>query len=223
MEEVVRLENVKKVYSLGKAKVEALRGVNLSIYPGDYVSLMGPSGSGKSTLLNLIGALDKPTSGRVLIDGTDIGKLSPKALAKLRREKIGFVFQQFNLLQRLTALENVELPMWFAGVGKRKRRKRAKELLELVGLGKRMHHKPTELSGGEMQRVAIARALANNPEIILADEPTGNLDSISGAEIIELLEELNRQGKTLIVVTHDQEFGSRAKRRIRIRDGRIME
>jgi len=223
LEEVVRLENVKKVYSLGKAKVEALRGVNLSIYTGDYVSLMGPSGSGKSTILNLIGALDKPTSGRVLIDGTDIGKLSPKALAKLRREKIGFVFQQFNLLQRLTALENVELPMWFAGVGKRKRRKRAKELLELVGLGKRMYHKPTELSGGEMQRVAIARALANNPEIILADEPTGNLDSASGAEIIELLEELNRQGKTLIVVTHDQEFGSRAKRRIRIRDGRIIE
>lgn len=223
MEEVVRLENVRKVYSLGRVKVEALRGVNLSIFSGDYVSLMGPSGSGKSTLLNLIGALDKPTSGRVLINGIDIEKLSSKALAKLRREKIGFVFQQFNLLQRLTALENVELPMWFAGVSREKRRKRARELLELVGLGKRIHHKPTELSGGEMQRVAIARALANNPEIILADEPTGNLDSASGAEIIELLEELNRLGKTLIVVTHDQEFGSRARRRIRIRDGRIVD
>ncbi len=184
---------------------------------------MGPSGSGKSTLLNLIGALDKPSSGKVYIDGVDISKLTRNQLAFLRRKKIGFVFQRFNLLQRLNALENVELPLWFAGVSKSEREKRAKKLLELVGLGKRIYHKPSELSGGEMQRVSIARALANNPEIILADEPTGNLDSVSGREIMQMLEELNSEGKTLVVVTHDQEFGERAMRKIIIKDGTILK
>jgi len=220
---VIKLENVVKIYRLGKVEVPALRGVSLDIPRGEYVSIMGPSGSGKSTLMNLIGALDRPTSGRVYIDGVDIGRLSDDQLALLRRKKVGFVFQQFNLINKLTALENVALPMWFAGISRNRRLRRAKELLELVGLGDRLHHKPAELSGGERQRVAIARALANDPEIILADEPTGNLDTASGMVVIELLEELNRLGKTLVIVTHDPEFGRRARMRVKLRDGVVQE
>jgi putative ABC transport system ATP-binding protein len=220
---VIKLENVVKIYRLGKVEVPALRGINLEIPRGEYASLMGPSGSGKSTLMNLIGALDRPTSGRVYIDGTDIARLNDDQLALLRRKKIGFVFQQFNLINKLTALENVALPMWFSGISRSRRMRRAKELLELVGLEERLHHKPSELSGGERQRVAIARALANDPEIILADEPTGNLDTASGMVVIELLEELNKLGKTLVVVTHDVEFGKRARMRVKLRDGMIQE
>lgn len=218
---VIKLENVVKIYRLGKVEVPALRGISLEIPRGEYASIMGPSGSGKSTLMNLIGALDRPTSGRVYIDGVDISRLSDDQLALLRRKKVGFVFQQFNLIGKLTALENVALPMWFAGIARGARLRRAKELLELVGLGERLHHKPAELSGGERQRVAIARALANDPEIILADEPTGNLDTASGMAVIKLLEELNRLGKTLVVVTHDEEFGRRARMRVKLRDGMV--
>lgn len=210
-----------KEYSLGKTTVKALRGVRLTIHRGDYASIMGPSGSGKSTLLNLIGALDTPTSGKVYIDSYDISRFSPRQLAYLRRKKIGFVFQQFNLIKKLTALENVEIPLWFAGVSRGRRMRRSRELLERVGLGERLHHKPSELSGGEMQRVSVARALANDPEVILADEPTGNLDSTSGRELMELLEDLNSQGKTLVVVTHDQKFGKRARRKVKLEDGRV--
>ncbi|HDL15170.1 MAG TPA: ABC transporter ATP-binding protein [Euryarchaeota archaeon] len=223
MEEIIKLEEVKKTYLMGKVKVKALRGVNLTINRGDYVSIMGPSGSGKSTLLHLMGALDKPSSGKILIDGIDISRLKSNRLALLRRKKIGFVFQQFHLLQRLTALENVELPLWFAGVSKTMRTRRAKKLLERVGLGDGIYHRPGELSGGEMQMVSIARALANKPEIILADEPTGDMDSVSGKKTMEMLEELNSGGKTLVVVTHDREFGARAKRKIKIMDGIIEQ
>ncbi|WP_456474842.1 ABC transporter ATP-binding protein [Candidatus Pyrohabitans sp.] len=220
---IIKLENVVKIYRLGKVEVPALRGITLGIPRGEYASIMGPSGSGKSTLMNLIGALDRPTSGKVYIDGVDIAKLNDDQLALLRRKKVGFVFQQFNLINKLSALENVALPMWFAGMSRRKRMQRAAELLELVGLGKRLHHKPAELSGGERQRVAIARALANDPEIILADEPTGNLDSASGAAVIQLLEELNKQGKTLVLVTHDVEFGRRARMKVQLKDGVIVK
>ncbi len=218
---VIKLENVVKVYRLGKVRVHALRGISLEIPRGEYVSIMGPSGSGKSTLMNLIGALDRPTGGRVYIDGVDISRLTDDRLAVLRRKKVGFVFQQFNLIGKLSALENVALPMWFAGVSRSARVHRAKQLLEMVGLGNRLHHKPAELSGGERQRVAIARALANDPEIILADEPTGNLDTSSGMAVIQLLEKLNHMGKTLVVVTHDPEFGRRARMRVKLRDGLI--
>jgi putative ABC transport system ATP-binding protein len=218
---LVRLEDVTKVYIMDEVEVPALRGITLSIARGEFLSMMGPSGSGKSTLMNLIGCLDRPTSGRVIIDGRDVSRLSDDALAEIRRKKIGFVFQQFNLIPRLSALENVALPMWFAGVEKNQRLRRAAALLERVGLGERLKHKPTELSGGERQRVAIARALANDPELILADEPTGNLDSKSGDEVLDLLESLNREGRTIVLVTHDLDYGRRAKRMIRLRDGLI--
>lgn len=220
-EPLVRLENVTKVYIMDQVEVPALRGVSLSISQGEFLSIMGPSGSGKSTMMNLIGCLDRPTEGRVIIDGRDVSRLSDRALAEIRREKIGFVFQQFNLIPRLSALENVALPMWFAGVAKNQRLRRATALLERVGLGERLKHKPAELSGGERQRVAVARALANDPELILADEPTGNLDSRSGDEILRLLEGLNKEGKTIVLVTHDPEYGRRAKRMIKLRDGMI--
>jgi putative ABC transport system ATP-binding protein len=222
MQELVKLINVTKIYTMDHVKVPALRGVSLAISRGEFVSIMGPSGSGKSTLMNIIGCLDKPTEGRVIIDGKDVTKLSDNALAEYRRKKIGFVFQQFNLISRLTALENVALPMWFAGIEKKQRLRRAAILLEQVGLGDRVEHKPTELSGGERQRVAIARALANDPELILADEPTGNLDSKSGDAVLDLLEELNREGKTVVIVTHDLGYGKRAERMIKLRDG-LME
>lgn len=221
MQELVKLINVTKIYTMDHVKVPALRGVSLNIYSGEFVSIMGPSGSGKSTLMNIIGCLDKPTEGRVIIDGKDVTKLGDNALAEYRRKKIGFVFQQFNLIPRLTALENVALPMWFAGVERKQRLRRAAVLLKQVGLGGRVEHKPTELSGGERQRVAIARALANDPELILADEPTGNLDSSSGDAVLELLEDLNRKGKTVAIVTHDLGYGRRAERMIKLRDGMV--
>jgi putative ABC transport system ATP-binding protein len=220
-EELVKLEDVKKIYTMDHVRVLALRGVSLTIDRRDFVAIMGPSGSGKSTLMNIIGCLDKPTEGRVIIDGKDVTKLGDNELAEYRRKKIGFIFQQFNLIPRLTAIENVALPMWFAGMNKKKRIRRASILLKNVGLGDRMEHKPTELSGGERQRVAIARALANDPELILADEPTGNLDSRSGDAVLNLLEDLNRRGKTVVIVTHDLSYGQRAKRMINLRDGRL--
>ena len=220
---VISLEHVDKIYRMGEVEVPALRDISLSIKKAEYVSIMGPSGSGKSTLMHLVGCLDRPTNGRVLIEERDISKLSDDALARIRREKIGFIFQQFNLITRLTALENVELPMWFGGLSKPRRMKRAKELLELVGLGDRMNHKPTELSGGQMQRVAIARALGNDPHVLLADEPTGNLDTTAGKEVMGLLEDQHKQGKTIITVTHDPEFGKLAKRMISLKDGVIIK
>ncbi|RLG17017.1 hypothetical protein DRN63_03435 [Nanoarchaeota archaeon] len=219
---VVELRNVWKVYGDGEVRVEALRGVNLKISEGEFIAIMGPSGSGKSTLLNMIGCLDKPTRGKVLIDGVDVSKLDERELAKIRSEKIGFIFQLFNLSPNLTALENVYLAMLFKGVSRKEGLKRAEELLEIVGMKRRMNHYPNQLSGGEMQRVAIARALANNPKIILADEPTGNLDSKSGREVMKVLEGLNKKlGTTLIVVTHDPEVAKFAEKIFIIKDGKI--
>ncbi len=219
--EIVKLESVVKTYFLDHIEVPAIRGIDLVVEEGEFISIMGPSGSGKSTLMNLIGCLDRPTSGRVKIDGKDASKLSDDDLATIRREKIGFVFQQFNLIPRLTARENVELPMWFAGASKADRLKHSMQLLDRVGLARRADHRPAELSGGESQRVAIARALANDPKMILADEPTGNLDSKSGEGIIKFLTELSQRGKTVIMVTHDPVFGRRAQRTVNIRDGVI--
>ncbi|MHA1582116.1 MAG: ABC transporter ATP-binding protein [Candidatus Baldrarchaeia archaeon] len=223
MNPVVETVNLKKTYMLGKVPVHALRGVNLKVYPGDFIAVLGPSGSGKSTLLNLIGALDKPTEGEVIIDGIDISTLNEDQLAELRR-KIGFVFQFFNLIPRLSALENVELPLAIAGLSKSERRKRAMELLKIVGLEDRMKHKPTELSGGEQQRVAIARALVNNPRYLLMDEPTGNIDSKTAAEIMKLVKRLNEEeGVTIILVTHNQFVANQAKRVVYIVDGVLKE
>ena len=220
---VVEAINLKKTYMLGKVPVEALRGVNLKVEEGEFISILGPSGSGKSTLLNLIGALDKPTDGKVLIDNVDVSTLNENELADLRR-KIGFVFQFFNLIPRFTALENVELPLAIAGLGKDERRRRAAELLEIVGLAERMNHKPAELSGGEQQRVAIARALANNPRFLLMDEPTGNIDSKNAYEIIQLIKRLNRvKGVTIIMVTHDQGLAAEADRTAYMLDGLIVK
>ncbi|RLI98665.1 MAG: hypothetical protein DRP00_01550 [Candidatus Aenigmatarchaeota archaeon] len=221
---LIKLENVSKVYRMGETKVQALKNINLKIEKGENVVIIGPSGCGKSTLLHLMGCLDRPTKGKVLIDGRDVSKLSDNELAKIRREKIGFIFQFFYLIPTLTALENVMLPMTFAGVPSKEKIRRAKELLKLVGLERRMHHKRSELSGGEIQRVAIARALANDPEIILADEPTGNLDSRSGKEIMKYLVKLNKEKNvTLVVVTHDPMVASFFKRKIYLKDGRIIK
>ncbi|MGE5188351.1 MAG: ABC transporter ATP-binding protein [Betaproteobacteria bacterium] len=218
---VVEASNVKKTYMLGKVPVEALRGVNLKIEAGDFVAILGPSGSGKSTLLNLIGALDKPTSGTLNIDGVEIAKLSDNQLADLRL-KIGFVFQFFNLIPRLTARDNVELSMSIANSSKGQRRKRAIELLETVGLKDRINHKPAELSGGQQQRVAIARALANNPRFLLLDEPTGNVDSKTAKEVLTLIKRLNvEQNVSVIMVTHDQYLAREARRTVQMFDGEI--
>jgi putative ABC transport system ATP-binding protein len=223
MAKIVEAVNLRKTYLLGKVPVEALRGVNLKVETGEFLAILGPSGSGKSTLLNLIGALDKPTDGTVLIEGVDISRLNDNQLADLRR-RIGFVFQFFNLIPRLTARQNVELPMAISGLSKDERRKRAEELLEIVGLKERMNHKPTELSGGEQQRVAIARALANNPSFLLMDEPTGNIDSKAANEIIRLVMRLNEEkGITIIMVTHDQRLASRAERIVQMFDGLIVQ
>ena len=223
MATIVEAVELKKTYMLGKVPVEALRGVNLKVEEGEFLSILGPSGSGKSTLLNLIGALDKPTSGKLLIENVDISTLNDGELADLRR-KIGFVFQFFNLIPRFTARQNVELPMAIAGLSGEERRKRAEELLETVGLRERMNHKPTELSGGEQQRVAIARALANNPHFLLMDEPTGNLDSKNAYEIIQLIKRLNKEkGVTTIIVTHDQRLAGEAKRTVHMLDGLIVK
>lgn len=220
---VVETVNLRKTYVLGKVDVEALRGVNLKVEKGDFLAILGPSGSGKSTLLNMIGALDKPTEGQVLVDGVDVSKLNDNGLANLRR-KIGFVFQFFNLIPRLSARENVELAMSIAGFDKNARRKHAEELLESVGLKERMNHKPAELSGGEQQRVAIARALANDPAFLIMDEPTGNVDSKTAGEIVKAIKGLNAEkGVTIIVVTHDMRIASETKRTVQMLDGLIVK
>ena len=219
---VVRITDVKRTYFMGKVEVNALSGINLKVGKGEFVSIMGPSGCGKSTLMHIVGCLDRPTSGHVLLDEVDVDELDDNNLADIRNKKVGFVFQTFNLLPKLNAIENVELPLIYAGVSFEQRRKKAAELLEIVGLKDRMFHKPTELSGGQSQRVAIARSLANDPSIILADEPTGNLDSKSGEEIIRLFQELNSRGITLIIVTHDQEIASHSKRIVRLKDGLVV-
>jgi putative ABC transport system ATP-binding protein len=220
---MIDMKSIRKVYSMGKVEVQALKGVDLVIGENEFVSIMGPSGSGKSTLMNLMGCLDTPTSGEYFLDDQKVESLSPNELAEIRNKKVGFVFQNFNLLPYATAFENVEVPLIFGGVPTKKRKQRAMELLGRVGLADRADHKPTELSGGEMQRVAIARALVNNPRLILADEPTGNLDSGSGAEIIKLFEELGRQGHTIIVITHDKEIARRTQRIIKLKDGLIAD
>jgi len=221
-EYIVETENLTKVYKLGSISIKALSNVNLKVKTGEYVSIMGPSGSGKTTLFNMIGGLDRPTSGSVYISGSDISKLDAYELAWLRCRKIGYIFQTFNLLPTLTALENVELPMIFAGVPREKRLSKAKKLLEMVGLGDRLNHKPQELSGGQQQRVAIARALANDPSIVLADEPTGNLDLSTGLEIINMLRKLNKEkGVTIVTATHDLKMINVSDRIVWIRDGKI--
>ena len=220
----IKFENVWKIYRLGTVEIAALRGLSIEIRRGEYLAMMGPSGSGKSTFLHLAGALDRPTRGRVLIEGRDPSKLNDDELSKLRNRYIGFVFQTFNLIPRLTALENVMLPLVVRGVDGSERRRRAIEALEQVGLGDRINHRPTELSGGEQQRVAIARAIVTRPRIVLADEPTGNLDSVSAKEIVKVLSRLNRElGITVVVVTHDPEVASAAQRVVKIRDGVIYE
>jgi putative ABC transport system ATP-binding protein len=221
MEAVVEAVDLKKTYMLGKIPVEALRGVNLKVESGDFLAVLGPSGSGKSTLLNLVGALDKPTAGTLMIDGVDVSTLSDNQLSDLRR-RVGFVFQFFNLIPRFTARDNVELSLSIAGVSKAERKKRAEELLETVGLKERINHKPAELSGGQQQRVAIARALANNPKFLLLDEPTGNIDSKTADEIMRLVKKLNEEkGVTIIMVTHDQHLAREAKRTVQMFDGEI--
>jgi len=219
---VIELTQVTKVYNTGEVQVPALRGVSLAVGSGEFVALMGASGSGKSTLMNLIGCLDRPTTGIYRFDGQDVSRLSRKQRAHLRNRKIGFVFQGFNLLKRYTAVENVEMPLLYAGVGPRQRRQRALEVLQLVGLSDRARHLPNQLSGGQQQRVAIARALVNRPQVLLADEPTGNLDSQTGAEILAEFERLNREHRqTIVLVTHDPVLAAHAPRRVTIRDGLV--
>ena len=219
MHEVIRIENLTRFYTIGEETVRALNGINLSIQKNEYVALMGPSGSGKSTLMNIIGCLDTPTSGEYYLNGPNVAQLSDSDLAAIRNKEIGFVFQTFNLLPRLTALQNVALPLVYAGIPEAERLKKAKDVLEQVGLGNRMTHKPNELSGGQRQRVAVARALVNHPSIILADEPTGNLDTKTSDEIMQLLDIIHQAGNTIVLVTHEEDIALRAKRVVRMRDG----
>lgn len=221
MKEIIRIENIKKTYYIGKEIVEALKGVDISIKQNEYVALMGPSGSGKSTLMNILGCLDTPTSGTYILNDNDVSALTDDKLAEIRNKEIGFVFQTFNLLPRSTTLENVVLPLVYAGKSKSERIARGKEVIESVGLTDRMDHKPNELSGGQRQRVAVARALVNNPSIILADEPTGNLDTKTSYEIMALFEEIHAKGNTIIIVTHEEDIAQHAHRIIRLRDGEI--
>ncbi|USG64873.1 ABC transporter ATP-binding protein [Brevibacillus ruminantium] len=219
---MLNVEGLTKSYQTGDSVLPILRGVNLSVEQGEFVAIMGPSGSGKSTFMNMLGCLDRPDQGTYRLDGVEVSKLGDKQLARVRNEKIGFVFQSFNLLARSTALHNVELPMMYAGVSRSNRRKRASEALERVGLAQRMFHKPTQLSGGQKQRVAIARALVNKPAILLADEPTGNLDSRSGTEIMAMFQELHEQGVTIILVTHELDIAQHAERIVTFKDGVII-
>jgi putative ABC transport system ATP-binding protein len=221
-EQLIKIADIHKTYYMGDVEVRALRGVSLEIAPGDLVAIMGPSGSGKSTLMNIVGCLDQPTTGRYWLDGIDVSKLNDNQLAEIRNRKIGFVFQTFNLLPRTTAFQNVTLPLIYAGMGARERREQSRQALEAVGLGDRLDHRPNELSGGQQQRVAIARALVTEPAIILADEPTGNLDTTSGTEIMSIFHQLNKErGITVVFVTHDPEIAEQTRRIVRIRDGMI--
>ena len=222
-DEVISLKALSKIYDTGKVKVEALKGVDLAVYSGEMVAITGPSGSGKSTLMNLIGCLDTATSGSYLLRGEEVSGMSNEALASIRNRRVGFIFQSFNLLPQISAYENVEMPLIFGGMPKKNRKQRVMELLDHVGLKERMDHKPTELSGGQMQRVAIARALAMNPDIILADEPTGNLDTGAGSDIMNLFIELWEQGHTILVITHDPALAKRAQRQVEKRDGNITQ
>jgi putative ABC transport system ATP-binding protein len=219
---VISMSAIRKIYDTGKVKVEALKGIDLAVRPGEFVAVVGPSGSGKSTLMNLIGCLDTPTGGTYRLAGEDVAGLSRDQLADIRNRRVGFVFQNFNLLPQISAFENVEMPLLFGGVPPKKRRERVEQLLAKVGLADRMEHKPTELSGGQMQRVAIARALSMDPDILLADEPTGNLDTSSGGDVMSLFAELWQQGRTLVVITHDMSLARRAGRVVEVRDGRII-
>ena len=221
MNSIIHLNNICKSYFMGKMELQVLKGICLDIFKNEYVALMGPSGSGKSTLMNIIGCLDTPSDGEYILNGHDISKTEDNKLADIRNKEIGFVFQQFNLLPRLTALENVALPLVYAGMGKKQRTEKAKEVMELVSLSDRSHHKPNELSGGQCQRVAIARALVNNPSIILADEPTGNLDTKTSYEIMEVLDKIHSSGNTIVLVTHETDIANHARRIVRLRDGVI--
>jgi len=220
---LIELQGIRKIYDSGENAVEALRGVNAEIRKGEFVSIIGPSGSGKSTLMHILGCLDSPTEGSYWLDGQDVAAIGGGGLAKIRNQKIGFVFQTFNLLPRASILKNVELPLLYAGVDSDERTERARRALELVGIGNRAKHRPAELSGGQRQRVAVARALVNNPSLILADEPTGNLDSKTGTEIIDIFETLAAKGETIVIVTHDPAIAARTHRRIRIVDGEIVD
>jgi putative ABC transport system ATP-binding protein len=221
MQSIIHLEDIRKSYFMGKQALQVLSGINLDIHKNEYVALMGPSGSGKSTLMNILGCLDSPTGGRYVLNGNDVSKMEDNALAEIRNKEIGFVFQQFNLLPRLTAVDNVALPLVYAGIAKKRRTEMAMEVLRKVGLADRSHHKPNELSGGQSQRVAIARALVNNPSIILADEPTGNLDTKTSIEIMEIFGQIQTAGNTVVLVTHEEDIAKHAHRIVRLRDGLI--